>query len=91
MAAYIRRMFVNETFIDRTFFYYAIPYLPIMAAALCFAVPLYPTLSAKLEKSANGVKAAVGTLGVFAYGAALVLSVSFLVGNSYNPFLYFRF
>ena len=91
MAAYIRRMFVNETFIDRTFFYYSIPYLPIMAAALCFAVPLYPTLSAKLEKSAKGVKAAVGTLGVFAYGAALVLSVSFLVGNSYNPFLYFRF
>ena len=91
MAAYIRRMFVNETFIDRTFFYYAIPYLPIMAAALCFAVPLYPILSAKLEKSANGVKAAVGTLGVFAYGTALVLSVSFLVGNSYNPFLYFRF
>ena len=32
-----------------------------------------------------------GTLGVFAYGTALVLSVSFLVGNSYNPFLYFRF
>ena len=91
MLLYIRRMFVNETLCDRTFLYYAIPYLPILAVALLFAVPLYPKLSARLEKASSGVKGTVGTFGVFAYGTALILSVSFLVGNSYNPFLYFRF
>ena len=91
MADYIGRMFVNPNIVDTEFLYYAVPYLPLMAIGLLFAVPSYPFFCRQYEKSAKGVKIAVGALGVVAFGAALVLSVSLLVGNSYSPFLYFRF
>lgn len=91
MLSYIRRMFFNSNLIDGEFFYMAIPYLPLLAVALLFALPLYPAIRKRVETLPPAPRALAGTVGAVGYGAAFVLAVAFLVGNSYNPFLYFRF
>ncbi len=91
MSVYIRRMFFNSNLIDGEFFYYAIPYLPLFAIALLFAVPLYPALKKRTEALAPASRTVAVTIGTVGYCTAFVLAVAFLVGNSYNPFLYFRF
>ena len=92
MTQYIKHMFINERFIDQTFLYYAIPYLPILAIALIFALPTYPMFKTKLAKiTSKPILCVISTLSVISSTALTVLSVAMLVGNDYNPFLYFRF
>lgn len=92
MSEYIRRMFINNNIADGEFLFYAVPYIPILLVAVCFAVPIYPKLRAAFSKFENKpAKAAVSILAVAAYCSLFVISTAFLVGDAYNPFLYFRF
>lgn len=56
---------------------------PLLAYLL--SLPLIPRISEKLPKSLCSVLQPVLTVVIFVY------SVLFLVGDSYNPFIYFRF
>lgn len=58
----------------------------LVIAALCSS-PLAGKLTEKM-RTGNALSKAVWTIG---YCALLVVSVCFLVDNSYNPFLYFQF
>jgi len=62
--------------------------LPLVAAACC--LPIVPRLKAGLERHPllNGGAALFAPL---LQTALLLLSLAFLVGQSYNPFIYFRF
>lgn len=92
MATYIKHMFVNSKLIDTTFTYYLMPYLPILAIALIFALPTYPAIKRKLTViNSKAVNCAVGVASVPVYCLLTLLAVAMLVGNDYNPFLYFRF
>lgn len=60
-------------------------YLYYIVALLC-CVPVMPTIDEKLKKyKAWNVVYGLGIVGI------LVLSVSFIFNNSYNPFIYFNF
>ncbi len=91
MSEYIKRMFVNDRIIDGEFMFYSIPYLPLLFVSLFFAVPIYPKLKSAVASWKKPVQYSAGAIGVITYGVLFVLSVALIVGNAYNPFLYFRF
>ena len=62
--------------------------ITVIAIILC--TPLYQFLKGKLEKTEGGKKAAFVIGAVLATGL-FILSVIFLTGSGYNPFIYFRF
>lgn len=91
MSNYISRMFVNKTVCDYRFLYYFLQYLPVMLIGLVFALPSYKLLKNKLLHASNASKVIVCSGAFVFYITLTVLSIAMLVGNSYNPFLYFRF
>ena len=62
--------------------------ITVIAIILC--TPVYQFLKGKLEKTEGGKKAAFVIGAVLATGL-FILSVIFLTGLGYNPFIYFRF
>lgn len=62
----------------------------ITEIALVLCTPVYQLVKGKLEKTEVGKKAAFVIGAVLATGL-FILSVIFLTGSGYNPFIYFRF
>ncbi|MDY2845700.1 MAG: MBOAT family O-acyltransferase [Eubacteriales bacterium] len=62
----------------------------ITSIALVLCTPVYQLVKGKLEKTEVGKKAAFVIGAVIATGL-FILSVIFLTGSGYNPFIYFRF
>ncbi|MBE6895604.1 MAG: MBOAT family protein [Ruminococcaceae bacterium] len=62
----------------------------LLILALLFAFPLPKLIFSKLGKVFNNEGVAVAAKTVFVF-ASLFVSTAMLAGNSYNPFLYFRF
>lgn len=90
LGMYVRRMFaVTSRVIGSEFWYYLGSNGVLILTALVLAMPVYPWLCKKLDcgKGRKGwtVLRTAGYLGLF------LLTVAYLVGNTYNPFLYFRF
>lgn len=72
--------------------YYLMNYGVLLLAALFLSAPVYPWIEEKIEqlkreRDKNLVKSIYG----ISYIVLLVLTISYLVGDTYNPFLYFRF
>ena len=59
-------------------------------AAFALSLPMVPGLKKRLSTSPWGARLVRGLDGILP-AALLALSVVFLVGQSYNPFIYFRF
>lgn len=59
--------------------------------AVLFCLPIKPYLESRLEKSGNALKLLRLNTEVLVNSMMLIISISLLVGKSYNPFLYFRF
>ena len=73
-------------------------YLFILIVAMIACTPIIPLLSKRLTSAAEGdgavgglARAVTNTVAVAAPVVLLILSALALVGDSYNPFLYFRF
>ena len=62
----------------------------ITAAAVLLSAPVFPFLRKKLCATDGGQKVSFVLEGVLAL-ALVFLSVIFLTGSDYNPFIYFRF
>ncbi len=62
----------------------------ITLAAVILCAPVYTFVKSKIEKTESGKKASFVIEAVLA-AVLLVLSVVFLTGSGYNPFIYFRF
>lgn len=87
--AFFRTMFGGAAFCDTAALYRLVSYLPLLLLCALAATPL----GAKLYRKCSG-RCAEGLMTAFdVTGLAVVagLAVAFLIGGSYNPFLYFRF
>ena len=78
--------------------YTLLNYLFILIVAVIACTPIVPFFTKKLTAAAEGegafsgfARAVTNTVAVVAPIALLILSALALVGDSYNPFLYFRF
>ena len=59
----------------------------LLLAAVLISIPVFPLVKKRLDGSALGRCVQYGVVPV----VLLLLSTACLVGDSYNPFLYFQF
>ena len=63
--------------------------LPLIMAVCC--LPLQKWLKSLFSRGSKGLSAGGEALGALALTAIFLLSILFLMGQTYNPFIYFRF
>ena len=71
---------LNNTIVDKTFFYYLIPNILLILFSIICATPIVKNILDRYKYI---------RIIVLVFG--MILSVAFLVDASFNPFLYFRF
>ncbi len=72
--------------------WYAGNYGLVLAAGIILAFPVYPWLKGRLERKRNSiVTLAAGCASLVGYVLLFLAATAFLVNDTYNPFLYFRF
>ncbi len=87
--AYLRCMFVpSGQLVDGSAMYYGREFWMFMALGALFSMPVIPKISSRLKGSRNVILAAAE---IFIVLALFLVSVSYLVKSSYNPFIYFNF
>ena len=69
--------------------YYLKNYLIIFILAIIFSMPVYKLAKEKLSKVKN--TKSVFIVSLIIYTVLFIVVVSYLVNDTYNPFLYFRF
>ena len=76
--------FKNYTFINAYGLFKAREYAFFLIAGIVFSAPVLPALDKKNHALASAIRAGILLLGT-------LLSVSFILKETYNPFLYFQF
>ncbi|MBQ8871716.1 MAG: MBOAT family protein [Bacilli bacterium] len=77
------------SFINNHALYYLKNYLIIFILAIIFSMPVYKLAKEKLSKVKN--TKSVFIISLIIYTVLFIVVVSYLVNDTYNPFLYFRF
>ena len=77
------------SFINNYALYYLKNYLIIFILAIIFSMPVYKLAKEKLSKVKN--TKSVFIVSLIIYTVLFIVVVSYLVNDTYNPFLYFRF
>ena len=73
----------GNKFIDNTFIFYFTNYLIIIIIACLFATPIYQKIKERVKN--------FGFIISIIYIILFILTIAYLVSDTYNPFLYFRF
>lgn len=90
LGNYAKTMFgLNGEFINSTFIYYFTNYFIILVIATIFSMPVYNKLENILKNKKNSWIKFI--LVLIVYIILLIITISYLVSDTYNPFLYFRF
>ena len=72
--------------------YYLMNYGVLLIIAVLLSAPIYPWLQKKIEQiQTKRKKDVIKALCAVCYIALFLLTTAYLVGDTYNPFLYFRF
>lgn len=80
----------GESIINTYTRYYLKSYAVILAIAIIGATPLFKNLFEKLQKNKT-INKIINMLEPVMIAVLLIIVTAYLVDNSYNPFLYFRF
>jgi alginate O-acetyltransferase complex protein AlgI len=80
---------INTKFIDTNFLFYFKNYFIILLIATIFSMPVYKIIEDKIFSIKN--KFIGNTIIIVSYLVLFIISLSYLVADTYNPFLYFRF
>jgi alginate O-acetyltransferase complex protein AlgI len=89
LLEYLRSMFlIGAPFINKYFLYYFKNYFLILVIGILFSTPIINKIQ-KIEEKLN--KKYLVLLRIFIYLVLFIITISYLVNDSYNPFLYFRF
>ena len=87
---YIRTMFSFDFSGDGGItLFYAHEYWAFLAAAVIFSLPVLPAIRKKIGQSRH--RALLQTGGAIVLMALFIVSISYIVKGSYNPFIYFNF
>ena len=74
---------------------YIVPWAVILTALLMIGIlaasPLWVLIREKVKQTRVMQSAAAGVIGDAVMVAVFALSILFLIGSTYNPFIYFRF
>ena len=80
----------GESLINASTVYYLKSYLVVLVIAIIGSTPLLKNIIEKLKIKTNANKI-INLLEPIAMASILIIVTAYLVDNSYNPFLYFRF
>ena len=72
-------------------FWYLGNYGVVLIASCILAFPVYPWFKAKISCMETAVTTITSALSMLGYMALFLLATAYLVNDTYNPFLYFRF
>ena len=81
--------FGNVPFINDNFIYYFENYFIILVISALFSTPIYSKIKEKLKKIK--FPKTLFTIVLITYVLLFIVTISYLVNDTYNPFLYFRF
>ncbi len=81
----------DHFWVGNEFFYYLKSNGVLLGIALLLSMPVYPWLKGNLSKLKKPVARLVPKVSVMVYLLLFLLTIAYLVGDTYNPFLYFRF
>lgn len=93
LGSYIRLLFpfgANPA-ADTRFLWYLRNYGPVLVLACVLACPVYPWISRKAAALSRGKSRVLSALSAAAAVLLFLLSTAYMVSDTYNPFLYFRF
>ena len=76
----------SNKFVDSAFLYYFKNYFLILVIATLFSLPVYPKVKEKMNNTIF-----TSLLSISIYVILFIITLSYLVSDTYNPFLYFRF
>ena len=79
----------NIDFVNQETIYYLKSYLTLLIVAIIAATPLVKNIILKLKETK--LNKVINIIEPLTYIALLILSTAFLIDESFNPFLYFRF
>ncbi len=79
---YLKSMFINNTIIDNKFIFFISNYLLFYIFGITFSTPIFSKMRSNIITK---------VLLIIIYVFLFIVTVSSLIGDSYNPFLYFRF
>ena len=85
LFGFIKALTSNK-FIDSAFLYYFKNYFLILVIATLFSLPVYPKVKEKMNNTIF-----TSLLSISIYVILFIITLSYLVSDTYNPFLYFRF
>ncbi len=90
LKAYAMQLFGSHGLISPEFLFQINNYLSIIVIGVLLSVPIYPYIKQKAQKNTLVCNVS-GAVGCIAAAVLVVVCISMLVADSYNPFLYFRF
>ncbi len=76
---------------DTRFLWYLDNYGPVLLLACVLACPVYPWICQKAATLSRGKSRLLSAFAAIAVLLLFVLSTAYMVSDTYNPFLYFRF
>ena len=79
---YLKNMFINGNIIDNNFIFFLKNYFVFYIFGIIFCIPFYKKIKMNIITR---------IIIIIAYLFLFLITVASLVGDSYNPFLYFRF
>ncbi len=93
LGAYISSMFgmAGNGLFGEEFLWYAANNGLLLAVAIALAFPFYPFVKEKLKKVGKRGQNLLAMGSMAGYVGLLLLTTAYLVNDTYNPFLYFRF
>lgn len=93
LTSYLSSMFgvAGNPLFGAELFWYLGNYGVILLIACILAFPFYPWLKARLEALGKTAATTLSVISMVGYIALFLLTTAYLVNDTYNPFLYFRF
>ena len=82
MNIYFKKMFMNAKIIDNEFIFYLKNYFVYILFGIIFSMPILRKI-----KMSETIK----VVGTILYIILFIITLAFIISDSYNPFLYFRF
>ncbi len=82
MNIYFKKMFMNGKIIDNEFIFYLKNYFVYILFGIIFSMPILRKIK---------MSEAIKVVGTILYIILFIITLAFIISDSYNPFLYFRF
>lgn len=93
LGQYVRCLFsfTSNSIVDGRFLWYLRNYAPVIGLACIVSMPVYPWISEKLSGLSGKRGRVVSVVAGVGVAVLFLLSTAYMVSDTYNPFLYFRF